>query len=71
MSSQHTVRIHVAQPDGNLPVIKSGIKHIPRRLIRFLFGDCAEVLVLKPGETVKTVEIKEVKGEAKHETVRS
>ena len=71
MSIQHTVRIHVAQPDGNLPVIKSGSKHIPRRLIRFLFGDCAEVLVLKPGETVKTVEIKEVKGEAKHETVRS
>ena len=71
MSIQHTVRIHVAPPDGNLPVVKSGIRHIPRRLIRFLFGDCAEVLVLKPGETVKTVEIKEVKGEAKHETVRS
>ena len=69
MSIQHTVRIHVAQPDGNLPVIKSGIKHIPRRLIRFLFGDCAEVLVLKPGETVKTVEIKEGKGEADYETV--
>ena len=69
MSIQHTVRIHVAQPDGNLPVIKSGIKHIPRRLIRFLFGDCAEVLVLKPGETVKSVEIKEVKGEADYETI--
>ena len=69
MSIQHTVRIHVAQPDGNLPVIKRGIKHIPRRLIRFLFGDCAEVLVLKPGETVKSVEIKEVKGEADYETV--
>ena len=69
MSIQHTVRIHVAHPDGNLPVVKSGIRHIPRRLIRFLFGDCAEVLVLKPGETVKTVEIKEVKGEVNHETV--
>ena len=69
MSIQHTVRIHVAHPDGNLPVVKSGIRHIPRRLIRFLFGDCAEVLVLKPGEIVKTVEINEVKGEANHETV--
>ncbi len=69
MSIQHTVRIHVAQSDGTLPVIKSGIRHIPRRLIRFLFGDCAEVLVLKPGETVKTVEIKEVKGETNCETV--
>ena len=52
-----------------MPVIKSGIKHIPRRLIRFLFGDCAEVLVLKPGETVKTVEINEVKGDCTCETV--
>ncbi len=69
MSIQHTVRINVAQPDGNLPVIKSGIKHIPRRLIRFLFGDCAEVLVLKPGQTVKTVEITEMKGEPTNETV--
>ena len=69
MSIQHTVRIHVAHPDGNLPVVKSGIRHIPRRLIRFLFGDCAEVLVLKPGETVKTVEIKEVKGDANCEAV--
>ena len=69
MSIQHTVRIHVAHPDGNLPVVKSGIRHIPRRLIRFLFGDCAEVLVLKPGETVKTVEIKETKGDSTCETV--
>ena len=69
MNVQHTVRIHVAQADSTLPVIKSGIKHIPRRLIRFLFGDCAEVLVLKPGETVKTVEINEVKGDCTCETV--
>ena len=69
MSIQHTVRIHVAQSDRTLPVIKSGIKHIPRRLIHFLFGDCAEVLVLKPGETVKTVEIKEVKGDSNCEAV--
>ncbi len=69
MSIQHTVRIHVARPDGTLPVIKSGIKHIPRRLIHFLFGDCAEVLVLKPGQTVKTVEIQETKGDANCEIV--
>ena len=59
MSMTHTVRIHVAGADGNQQIIESGIRHWPRRLIRFLFGDCAEVLVLKPGQTVKTVEIKE------------
>ena len=69
MSIQHTVRIHVAHPDGNLPVVKSGIRHIPRRLIRFLFGDCAEVLILKPGQTVRTVEIRETKEDANCETV--
>ena len=56
---RHTVHIHLATPDGPLPVIRSGIRHLPRRIIRFLFGDCAEVLVLKLGQTVKNVEIKE------------
>ncbi len=69
MSIQHTVCIHVAQSDMTLPVIKSGIRNIPRRLIRFLFGDCAEILVLKPGQSVKTVEITEMKGEPTNETV--
>ena len=63
MSIQHTVRIHVARPEGNLPVLRSGIRHIPRRLIHFLFGDCAEVLILKPGQSVRTVEIREMKGD--------
>ncbi len=69
MSMTHTVRIHVAKPDGNQQIIQSGIKHIPRRLIRFLFGDCSEILVLKTGETVRSVEIKEMKGENNFETV--
>ena len=69
MSMTHTVRIHVAKPDGNHQIIQSRIRHLPRRLIRFLFGDCSEILVLKPGETVKTVEIKETKGDANFETV--
>ncbi len=54
---------------GNVPVIQCGIRHIPRRLIRFLFGDCAEILVLKPGETVKSVEIKESGEETIREAV--
>ena len=69
MSMTHTVRIHVAKPDGNHQIIQSGIRYLPRRLIRFLFGDCTEILVLKPGETVKTVEIKETKGDANFKTV--
>ena len=60
MTMRHTVQIHVARPEGTLPVIRSGIRHVPRRIIRFLFGDCAEILVLKPGESVTKVEIKEV-----------
>ena len=69
MSMTHTVRIQVAKSDGNHQIIQSGIRHLPRRLIRFLFGDCSEILVLKPGETVKTVEIKETKGDTNFETV--
>ena len=69
MSVHHTVHISVARPGGPVPIISSRVRHIPRRLIRFLFGDCSEILVLKPGETVKTVEIKETKGEENREAV--
>lgn len=70
MTIQHNVRISVAQRDGPVPVIRSGIRRIPSRIIRFLFGDCTEIYVLQRGQTVKSVEIHEMKGdETKDEAV--
>lgn len=40
--------------------VRRGIS-LPRRLLRFLFGDFCQVLVLTPGETVDGIEINEMR----------
>lgn len=70
MNLQHKVQINVAQKDGShkKAVIKSGIGKIPQKLLNFLFGEFAEVLVLTPGKSVQSVEIHEIgKGGTSHE----
>lgn len=61
---KHKVKVKVARV-GSEPttVLESRCKRILGRFARFLFGDYAEVLVLKPGKTVQTVEICELKEE--------
>ncbi len=57
---KHTVRINVADRNGKKNrVLTSTRFSLPRRLLRFLFGDFCQVLILTPGETVTGVEIRE------------
>ena len=61
MALKHKVCINVTDPNGRKRmVLQSGIRNLPMRLVRFLFGDCTQIVVLKPGQTVEAVEIKEV-----------
>jgi hypothetical protein len=63
MSLKHKVCINIAHPSGNSThVIKSGTIQIRKRLLNFLFGEEVNVLVLTPGDSVETVEIRELKG---------
>jgi hypothetical protein len=63
MSLKHKVCINIAHPSGNsTPVIKSGTVQLRKRLLNFLFGEKVNVLVLTPGDSVETVEIRELKG---------
>ena len=57
---KHTVRINVADRSGKKNrVLTSTRFSLPRQLLRFLFGDFCQVLILTPGETVTGVEIRE------------
>ncbi len=59
---KHKVCINIAKPGGTLtPVIRSGTVQIRKRLLDFLFGQQVNVLVLSPGDSVQTVEIRELK----------
>jgi len=58
---KHKVRINIGHKDGSkTPVIQSGQRTIRSRLLNFLLGGKVGVLVLTPGATVETVEIREL-----------
>lgn len=60
----HKVQINVAEANGkNLQVLNSRFKRISNRLLHILLGDYSQVLILKPGMTIKAIEIKEIEGE--------
>ena len=59
---KHTVRINIANRRSEKHnVLTSTRVSIPRRILRFLFGDFCQVLVLTPGETVEGIEINETR----------
>lgn len=69
MSLKHKVTINVAKPDGDKsPVIQSSKKTIRSRMLDLLLGKKVSLLVITPGDSVETVEIKELKeGGVSHE----
>ena len=59
---RHIVRINIASRRGDKQRILTSTRvSLPRRLLRFLFGDFCQVLVLTPGETVEGIEINETR----------
>lgn len=62
MSLKHKVTINVAKPCGERsPVIQSSRKTFRSKLLDFLFGKKVSLLVITPGDSVETVEIKEIR----------
>lgn len=59
---KHTVKINIVNRHGEKHNVLSTTRvSIPRRILRFLFGDFCQVLVLTPGETVEGIEINEIR----------
>lgn len=69
MGIKHKVTINVSKPSGNKnQVIQSRKRTIRSRLFNSLFGRKVNLLVITPGDTVESVEIKEIKeGGVMHE----
>lgn len=68
MNLKHKVSICVTRPDGGkATVLKGGSRTLRSRLLNLLFGEKVGVIVVTPGETVETVEIKEIHGGAMDE----
>ena len=62
MAIKHKVIINVTDESGNnVKVLRGGELTLPQRIIKFLFGDYRQLFLLDPGQTVESVDVKEVK----------
>ena len=62
MGVKHKVTITVAKPGGEKnPVIQSSERSIRSRFLNWFLGKKIDLFVVTPGETVETVEIREIK----------
>lgn len=43
-------------------VLQGGIRYLPRKIAKWLFGENTEILVLTPGQSIESVEIREIGG---------
>ena len=62
MAFKHKITINVTDAGGKHTTVLRGARgRIPERLVRFLFGDYTQVYLLAPGQTVESVDVREVK----------
>lgn len=58
---KHRITINVSDPGGRKScVLKGAQMRLPERLVKFLFGEFTQVYLLAPGQTVESVDVKEV-----------
>lgn len=58
---RHKIVINVSSnPDGEAPVLEAAERWLPRRLAKWMFGDYVQLYMLKPGQSVENVVVKEV-----------
>lgn len=61
MRLKHKVIINIADRRGKkITVLKGADVRLPQRLLKFLFGDFTQVYLLSPGQTVESVDVKEI-----------
>ena len=61
MKLKHKICIKVTDDTGRKQRVLSGTsRRLPSKLLKALFGDNTEVLILSPGQSVETVEIHEI-----------
>ncbi len=64
MSQKHKVTINVTNPYGRSKSVVRSSKHsIRSKVLDFILGEKVGVLVVAPGDSVKSVEIYEMRGD--------
>ncbi len=64
----HKIKVNLVKKDDCSEMLYAGKKiSIPRRLIRLIFGDAAQILIMQPGQSVEQVEFIEKQEKQKSE----
>ncbi len=58
---KHKIVINVSDEKREVNVLKGASLRLPQRIIRFLFGEYSQVYLLSPGQSVQSVDVKEIK----------
>lgn len=67
MALKHKIVINVSDPMGRRSTVLRGADmKLPARIVRFLFGEFTQVYLLKPGQTVESVDVREIKEGGTH-----
>lgn len=67
MAVKHKVTINISDASGGKSTVLRGANmKLPARIIQFLFGDFTQVYLLKPGQTVESVDVREIKEGGRH-----
>lgn len=62
MAIKHKVIINVTDEKGDkMEVLRGGQLKLPQKIIKLLFGDYRQVFLLDPGQSVQSVDVKELK----------
>ena len=57
----HKVRVNVVTEDNRNEMLYASKKiSLPRKLVRLLFGEATQILIMTPGQTVEQVEFIEL-----------
>lgn len=62
---KHSVKVLVETKNGREELLKSKHLKIREKIMKFLFGDFCEVIVLNPSKKIDRVQVEEVKDESK------
>ncbi|MBS5369954.1 hypothetical protein [Phascolarctobacterium faecium] len=62
MAVKHKVTINVSDHNGGSTMVLQGAKmKLSERIIRFFFGEFTQVYLLKPGQSVESVDVRELR----------
>lgn len=59
---KHSVKVLVETKNGREELFKSRHLKIRERIMRFLFGDFCEVIILNPSKKIDKIQVEESKG---------